>query len=245
MISGLQGVPTESPCRTDMVGAFGCLCLRWKMTDLGRDLPASRRGRGGPHRRERTARNRLGSRLWFAPARQLVRERRSRNVRRSPIRYGEPGRVAPRGARLPPLTPTRRRSSTSPPQPVGACDRRLPQSKLGPPLSCLDSTSSLRLAGMALAAPRHNRGSRRGGNGESHPSASTRQQADATVIHRLAASRLRGRRSISPPAVGSAPERRSATRSAPRPMPRAKERSGRPRTRAPHEEARSEKAEAG
>jgi hypothetical protein len=56
MISGLQGVPTESPCRTDMVGAFGCLCLRWKMTDLGRDLPASRRGRGGPHRRERTPR---------------------------------------------------------------------------------------------------------------------------------------------------------------------------------------------
>jgi hypothetical protein len=65
---------------------------------------------------------------------------------------------------------------------------------------------------------------------------------DVTAIHRLAASRLRGRRDTSPPATG--PGNRAEIRARDRRDRHGREpdeRSGRPRTRAPHEEARSER----
>jgi hypothetical protein len=78
------------------------------------------------------------------------------------------------------------------------------------------------------------------------PSLSIEQTtADVQAIHRLVASRPPKATATSPPATGSGTERRSATRPAPGHVREPEERSGRLRTRAPHEEARSERMEAG
>lgn len=176
MIASLQEVPTESPCRTDMVGAFGCLCVRWKMTDLGRGLPASRRGRGCPHRRERTPRPARLEALVRPHA--AVGSRAAEPQRNAGRRSGiaSAGRVARRGAATPSSHPdpaTLLHISTT------ACRRMRSApapAPLGPPLSSWTPRLLRAGRGGPWPAPRHNRGSRRGGNGESHPSASTRQQ---------------------------------------------------------------------
>ncbi len=100
--------------------------------------------------------------------------------------------------------------------------------------------------------PHPSPGTRRGANVEPGgtewgPAPSTIEQttADVQAIHRLAASRTPRATAPSPPATGPGTERRCATRPAPRSRTPSDERSGRPRTRAPHEEARSERTEAG
>jgi hypothetical protein len=111
---------------------------------------------------------------------------------------------------------------------------RVAVSTRSPRPSCPDSTSSPRRAEVASPGSRHDGGSRCGGNEESHPSASNPTTADVTAIHRLAASRLRGRRLSRhrPPARAPSGDPRQGQRHGPWREPN--ERSGRPRTRAPH-----------
>src|SRR6266545_1065513 len=82
------------------------------------------------------------------------------------------------------------------------------------------------------------------GTGTTHDQPDNSRQV--TAIHRLVATRPPRATTISPPAAGSgrrAGDPREGRRDGQGHEP--DERSGRPRTRAPHEEARSEKAEAG
>jgi hypothetical protein len=155
------------------------------------------------------------------------------------------GRVARSGAETPSSHPdpaTLLRISTTACRRIRSAPAPVPTRS---PLSGLDSTSSLRWAGMASAGsqaqPRESAWRKR----RVPPFSIDPTTADVTVIHRLAASRLRGRRLPRHRAAGWTPERRSAAR----PVPRSMTPAGRAIGTAPNpgtsEEARSEDTEAG
>lgn len=115
---------------------------------------------------------------WFRCLPQRVPERRSREP--APVNKpacAPPGGVTDPGPASPSCPPPRTHGSSSPPRLLGPDDvRQGPLSPLGPPPSFRNSTFSLPSAETASPRSRHERGTRRRGNGESHPSASTRQQ---------------------------------------------------------------------